>query len=166
MLRDDDGVLVRGTGQPGGAKVAHHRGNAFRVGVECDDLRYGSGKQVRRVVRQTLERGEMALREIRRATNGGAGREAGRLDRNRGASSQRIDEGLSARVPARQHDQLRRHGFAQRRRPGGHARATPMPRSAADVDANHRPPGFRRSGAAHDEHDVRRVGVDFGRDPS
>ena len=98
-----------------------------------------------------------------RATNGGAGREAGRLDRNRGAASHGIDEGLGARVPARQHDQLRRHRLAQRRRPGGHARAAAMPRPAADVDADDRTPRSRRSCAPHDEHDVRRVGVDFGR---
>ena len=73
------------TGQPGGAKVAHHRGNGFRVGVERDYLRHGSWKQVGCFARQILERGEMAQREIRGATNGGAGREAGGLDRNRGA---------------------------------------------------------------------------------
>ncbi len=138
----------------------------LRVDVERDDLRHGSGKQVGRFVRQILERGEMAQREIRRATNGGADREAGRLDRNRGAAGHGIDERLGARVPARQHDQLRRHRLAQRRRPGGHARAAAMPRSAADVDADDRTPRSRRSGAAHDEHDVRRVGVDFGRDAS
>ena len=136
------------------------------VDVERDDLRHGPGEQVGRLVRQTLERGEMAHRQIRRATNGGAHREAGRLDRNRGASSHGIDERLGARVPARQQDQLRRHRLAQRREPGGHARAAAMPRAAADVDADHRAPRVRRSGAARDEHDVRRVGVDVGRDAS
>src|SRR4051812_15675051 len=46
ILSDDDGVFVCRTGQPGGAKVAHHRGNGFCVGVERDYLRHGSWKQV------------------------------------------------------------------------------------------------------------------------
>ena len=152
--------------RPGGAQVAHHRGNALGVGVERDDFRHGPGEQVGRFVRQTPERGEMAQREIRRVTNGGAHREAGRLDRNRGASSHRIDERLGSRVPARQHDQLRRERLAQRREPGGHARATSMTRAAAHVDAHHCTPRVRRPRAAHDEHDVRRVAVDVGCDAS
>jgi hypothetical protein len=123
-------------------------------------------KQVGCVARQIGERGEMALRKIHGATNGRAGREAGGLDRNRGAASHGIDKGLGARVPARQHDQLRRQRLAQGRRSGRHARATAMPRPAADVDADDGTLRSRCSCAAHDEHDVRRVGVDFGRQSS
>ena len=125
-----------------------------------------NGEEVGRFVRQTLERAEMAQREIRRVTNGSAHREAGRLDRNRCASSHRIDERLGSRIPARQHDQLRRERLAQRREPGGHPRATAMTRAAAHVDAHHRTPRVRRPRAARDEHDVGRVGVDFGRHAS
>jgi hypothetical protein len=106
------------------------------------------------------------VREIRGATNSGASCEARRLDRNRRAASHRIDQRLGSRVPARQHDQLRRHRLAQGRKPGGHARAASMPRPAADVNADHRTPRSSYSRAAHDEHDVRRVGVDFGRQSS
>ena len=123
---------------------------------------HGPGEQVGRVVGQPAERSEMAPRKFRRATNGRAHREAGRLDRNRGASSHRVDEWLGARVPARQHDQLRRERLAQRREPGGHARATSMTAAAADVDAHHGPAHVRRPGAADDEHDVGRVAVDVG----
>ena len=157
---------VRGTGQSRRAQVAHHRGNALGVGVERDDCCHGPWEQVGRFVRQTPERGEMAQREIRRVTNGSAHREAGRLDRNRGTSSHRIDERLGSRVPARQHDQLRRERLAQRRESGGHARATSMTRAAAHVDTNHCAPRVRRPRAAHDEHNVRRVAVDGGCDAS
>ncbi len=107
----------------------------------------------------------MPEREIRRVTNGRTHGEAGRLDWNRGASSHRIDERLGSRVPTRQHDQLRRERFAQRREPGGHARATSMtrpppsrcpPRYAARQVS---PRGARRTR-------IRRVAVDVGCDAS
>ena len=125
------------------------------IDVEREDARHGTGEEVGRLDRQILERGEMAQREIHRSANGRTHREAGRLDRNRASSRHRIDERLRPRVPAREHDQLRRHRLAQRRRPHDHARAAAMPRSPADVDADNRTARFRRSRAAHNEHDVR-----------
>ena len=90
--------------------------------------------------------------------------EAGRLDRNGGASRHGVDEGFGARVPTRQQDQLCRQRFAQWRQPTGHARTTAMPRATADVDADHRAPCLRRAGATRDEHDVGRIGVHLRRD--
>ena len=138
LLRDDDRLLVRWTCEPNGPEVSHHVGNSSGINIECEDARHGAGKEVGRLDRQIFERGEMTQRKIHRSTDGSAGREAGRFDRNRASTCHRIDERLRARVPAREHDQLRSHRLAQRSRSHDHAGAAAMPRSSSDVDAHHR----------------------------
>ena len=108
----------------------------------------------------------MAQWEIHRSADGRTDREAGRLDRNRASSRHGIDERLRPRVPAREHDQLRRHRLAQGRRSHDHARTAAMSRSQADVDAYDRAARFRNSCTARNEHDFRGFGIDVGCDAS
>src|SRR5204862_182145 len=80
------------------------------------DARHSAGEEVGRLDWKILEGSEATYREIHRFPNGGADRQASGLDRNCAASGHRIDERLGARVPTGEHDQLRGHRLAQRRR--------------------------------------------------
>ena len=152
---------------PTARRFPHHVGNSSGINIECEDARHGAGKEVGRLDRQIFERGEMTQRKIHRSTDGSAGREAGRFDRNRASTCHRIDERLRARVPAREHDQLRRDRLAQRSRSHDHAGAAAMPRSSSDVDAHHRAARIvSGSRTPHDEDDLGRFGIERRRDSS